>query len=137
MKEDEIDNYETAGKIASGAGGMGTSSLEDVQRRAEELAITEGRTADQADERHLAQARAELTGEAVPADDVVEQVEAVTAWDDVPGADGRKAPKIGSGDEQSVGERLVHEGVAEAEHEQMVAGTEKLTREDEGLEPED
>lgn len=133
--KDEIDNYEAQGKIASGLRGLGTASLEDVQRRAEELAIMDGLAADQADERHFARARAELAGEDLSPDDVVEQVDAVTEWDEVEGESGSKAPNIGTGDEQSVAERLVHEGVAEAEHEQMLAATQKLRREEDDLEP--
>lgn len=128
--DDDLENPEfTGGKINTGLGGMGTASEDDVRRRATELAIIDGLTAADVDDRHLAQAYAELHGVDLPADDAGEGVEELTEWNDPPDSAGRHVPNVGLGDDHVV-ESLVEEGLAEAQHERMLRSVEASSRED-------
>jgi hypothetical protein len=135
MNNDNENTEFTGGKINAGFGGLGTPSEDDVQRRARELAVIDGLTEDDVDDRHLAQAYAELHGVDVPAEDVAEPVEDATEWDEVPGSAGRHVPNVGPGDEASIAERLVEEGLSEAQHDQMLRGTRELSKDDDLSEP--
>ena len=74
----------------------------------------------------LEQAQLQLTGEPdrAPEEATLESAPESERWDPVPGSTGRKMPALSNDDEDEEGrsdnERLVEEGVAGAEHEQMV-----------------
>jgi hypothetical protein len=113
------------GRISGRFNGLGTVTPEMVEQRAREIALINGRAAEEFNEADLEEARAELTGEAA----IEEQREeepgpgAGTLRDLNPGTAGHKnAPKLPS-DEQRVAEQLVQEGVDEAEHHSMLAGS--------------
>ena len=57
-----------------------------------------------------------------------EQVPTSERWDPVPGTAGHQAVSVPAHDEQTDSEKLIEEGVAEAEHEQMVEGTRESLR---------
>ena len=108
---------------------MGTVTPGMVEQRAREIALINGRTAEEFNEADLEEARAELTGDAA----IEEQREeepgqgAGTLRDINPGTVGHKtAPKLPS-DDQRVAEQLVQEGVDEAEHHSMLAGSTRDT----------
>lgn len=108
---------------------MGTVTPEMVEQRAREIALINGRTAEDFSETDLEEARAEMTGEFAMTEQREEEgsVAAATLRDVVPGTTGHKiAPKLPS-DEQRVAEQLVQEGVDEAEHHQMLAGSTRDT----------
>lgn len=106
--------------------GIGTVTGRMVLRRAEELAIINGNWLHRVSPPDIAQARRELTGEPDmdPKETLLEAAPASERWDPVPGSSGWKAPAGASEDEDDDGrsdnERLVEEGVAGAEHDQMV-----------------
>jgi hypothetical protein len=113
------------GRISGRFNGLGTVTPEMVEQRAREIALISGRVAEEFNEADLEEARAELTG----ADALEEQREeepgaaAGSLRDIVPGTSGHKiAPKLPS-DEQRMAEQLVQEGVDEAEHHSMLAGS--------------
>lgn len=113
------------GRISGRFNGIGTVTPGMVEQRARELALINGRLAEEFTEADLDEARAELTGDA----GIIEQREeepalaAATLRDVVPGTSGhRVAPKLPS-DEQRIAEQLVQEGIDEAEHHQMLAGS--------------
>ena len=54
----------------------------------------------------------------------------VGGWDPVPGSAGQKIPDGSVDDEQSDNEKLVQEGMEEAEHDQMIQGTKQEARRD-------
>ena len=107
------------------AGGIGTVTRKMVRERAIELAIINGRTAHDVSESDWEQAKRELTGgeEMDPKEAKLEEVPESERGDPVPGSEGKKVPVASSEDEDSEGrsdnERLVEEGVEEAEQDQM------------------
>ena len=114
------------GRISGGFNGLGTVTPEMVEQRAREIALINGRAAEEFNEADLDEARAELTGDGA-LEDQREEEDAVVGVgslrDVIPGTAGHKnAPKLPS-DEQRVAEKLVQEGVDEAEHHSMLAGS--------------
>ena len=115
----------TKGRISGGFNGLGTVTAGMVEQRAREIALINGRVAEDFNETDLEEARAELTGDAATLEQREEEPAMATASlrDMFPGSAGHKtAPKLPS-DEQRVAEILVQEGVDEAEHHQMLAGS--------------
>jgi hypothetical protein len=112
------------GVLTENSAGIGTVTRKMVRKRAVELAVINGRSAHEASKSDLDQARRELTGEpdADPKEAVLESAPESERWDPVPGSTGYKMPVAPGEDEDDEGrsdnERLVDEGIAEAEHDQ-------------------
>jgi hypothetical protein len=119
-------NPENEGAISVGSTGIGPVTSEMVRKRAVELAIIDGRPAHEVSKSDWETARRELTGnpDIDPEDTLLESVPESERWDPVPGSTGEMAPTIsgdGEDDEgRSVGEKLIDEGVREADHDQML-----------------
>jgi hypothetical protein len=95
-----------------------------VEARAREIALINGRSSDQVMESDRDEARRDLTGAAVVDSGTDLQAEREAAqWEPATGSGGEQAPTVPAHDEQTDAEKLVEEGIAEAEHEQMVQGT--------------
>lgn len=128
MKQNQIEE----GRISQHSRGLGTVTEEMVRERARELAIINGRSADHLSEADLAQARRELVGASVgpeaPEGEVEGSLPESERWDPNRGSVGRKAVVYPAHDEQTDVEKLVEEGVSEAEHDQMVEGTKDSLR---------
>ena len=101
------------GRISTRLNGLGTVTPQMVEQRAREIALINGRAAEQFNEADLEEAHAELTG-AVALEEQREEEPAPAAGtlrDIVPGTSGHKnAPKLPS-DDQRIAEQLVQEGV--------------------------
>jgi hypothetical protein len=113
------------GRISSRFNGLGSVTPEMVEQRAREIALINGRAAEDFNEADLEEASAELTGAGANVEQREEEsgLAAATLRDVIPGTSGhRNAPKLPS-DEQRVPEQLVQEGVDEAEHHSMLAGS--------------
>jgi len=114
------------GILTENAAGIGTVTRQMVRERAIELAVINGRSEQEVSQSDWAQAKRELTGgsDADPKEAVLESLPESERWDPVPGSTGHKVPAAASDDEDEEGrsdnERLVEEGVAGAEHDQMV-----------------
>ena len=122
------------GRISGHFNGLGTVTPEMVEQRAREIALINGRTAEEFNETDLEEARAEMTGEFALEEQREEEPGAVAGSlaDAVPGSSGHKnAPKLPS-DEQRMAEQLVQEGVDEAEHHSMLAGSTSETSQNGG-----
>jgi hypothetical protein len=129
MKKDQIEE----GKISEHAQGLGTPTPEMVRARARELAEINGRSRDQVLESDLQEAWRELTGRGDlpnPETDADMQMESAQ-WDPAPGTPGEKAHVVPAHDEQTDVEKLVEEGIEEAEHDEMLEHTEESLRRDE------
>jgi len=113
------------GALTENSAGIGTVTRQMVRERAVELAIINGRSAQNVSKADLEEAKRELTGEpdTDPKEAALESAPESERWDPVPGSDGRKVPAAPSADEDGEGrsdnERLVEEGIAGAEHDQM------------------
>jgi hypothetical protein len=113
------------GALTENAAGLGTVTREMVQARAAELAVINGRSAQDVTKSDLEQARRELTGEPDmdPKEALLESAAEAERWDPVHGSTGHRVPAAPSEDEDEEGrsdnERLVQEGIDGAEHDQM------------------
>ena len=104
--------------------GIGTVNRKMVRERAVELAVINGRSAQDVSNSDWEQAKRELTGEpdTDPNEAAIESASESERWDSVHGSTGHKVPAAPSDDEDDEGrsdkERLVDEGIAGAEHDQ-------------------
>ena len=123
MKKDQIED----GRISEHSKGLGTVTQEMVRARAREIALINGRSPEHLSPLDFSQAKQELMGQnyVEPAE---EKLPTSERWDPVPGTPGHQAPSVPAHDEQTDSEKLVEEGVSEAEHEQMVEGTRESLR---------
>jgi len=114
--------------------GLGTVTRSMVERRAIELAVINGRSADNLLQSDWQQAKRELTGcEEMDLKEVeLESAPESERWDPVPGSEGYEVAEIPSEDEDSEGrndaERLFEEGLDEAQHERMLEASEEPRR---------
>jgi hypothetical protein len=112
------------GALTENSAGIGTVTRKMVRERAIELAVINGRSAQEMSKSDWEQAKRELTGEpdADPKESVLESAPESERWNPLPGSIGHKVPVAASEDEDDEGrsdnEKLVEEGVAEAEHDQ-------------------
>jgi hypothetical protein len=122
------------GALTENSAGVGTVTRKMVRERAAELAVINGRSAQETSKSDREQAKRELTGEpdTDPNEATLESAPESERWDPVPGTDGHKVPVAASEDEDDEGrsdnERLVEEGVAGAEHEQMLQAARAAAR---------
>jgi hypothetical protein len=120
------------GTLTENSVGLGTVTRKMVRERAVELAVINGRPFQEVSKSDWDQAKRELTGETDldPKEATLESAPETERWNPVPGSTGRKVPTAPSADEDEEGrsdnERLVEEGVAEAELDQSLqAATQK------------
>lgn len=128
-----MDNLITNGQMSENGAGVGTVTRAMVKERAVELALIRGRSAGEVSQTDWEQAKRELTGgsQTDPNDTLLDSAPESERWDPVHGSVGHKAPESGNEDEDADGRsksaRLVEEGVAEAEHDQMLRAAEEET----------
>lgn len=108
-------------RLRAASPGLGHASQTEIEQRAAELALIDGRnTVSDAD---LALAAAELAGggttaEAPEADSELEQV---TTWDEPPTQTGHLVAVPPLEDENNISEQLIDDGLEEADHDTRVA----------------
>jgi hypothetical protein len=100
------------------------------------LALINGRSTQDVSKSDWEQAKRELTGkpEMDPKEALLESMPESERWDPLPGSTGHIVP-VNSIDEEdgegrSIGERLVEEGVQEAEHDQMLRAAQVARKSD-------
>jgi hypothetical protein len=126
MRNDDIEE----GRLTEHSRGLGTVTREIVLKRASEIAIINGRSPGQILDSDFKQAQRELTGRG----EVLEEQESprrrssTDARETIRGTQGRQARPVAAHDEQTDAEKLVQEGVSDAEHDQMVEGTRESIR---------
>jgi len=109
-----------------------------VRQRAAELALIDGHPVQDVSKSECEEARRELMGEpdTDPIEAALESAPESERWDPVPGATGHKVPATPSDDEDEEGrsdnERLVEEGIAEAEHDHIVQAARAAEKKDGG-----
>ena len=117
--------------MTENSAGIGTVTRKMVRERAIELAVINGRSAQDVSKSDWDQAKRELTGESDmdPKEATLESAPESERWDPMPGSTGHKVPAAPSDDEDEEGrsdnERLVEEGIAGAEHDQMLQAARK------------
>jgi len=127
-------NPEDEGKFEQHSRGIGTVTEEMIAARAREIALINGRSPKHVQESDHAQARRELLGEETLAanETPAEQVPEGERWQPVEESLGRRAETFSPHDEQTDNEKLVEEGMSEAEHDLMVKATKEGLRRDVG-----
>jgi hypothetical protein len=124
------------GVLTINSAGIGAPSRELLRKRACELAVLDGRSAQDASKSDWEQAKRELTGQsdADPKEAALESAPESERWDPVPGSTGHQARVAPSEDEDDEGrsdnERLTEEGVAEAERDQTLQAAKLATKKD-------
>jgi hypothetical protein len=117
------------GALTENSAGIGTVTRKMVRERAVELAIINGRSAQDVSKSDWEQAKRELTGEpdVDPKEAILESAPESERWDPLPGSTGHKVRVAPSEDEDDEGrsdnERLVEGGIAEAELDQSLQAT--------------
>jgi hypothetical protein len=117
------------GALTENSAGIGTVTRKMVRQRAVELAVINGRSAQEVSPSDWEQAKLELTGNSdMDSNEVtLESAPESERWDPVPGFTGGKVPVAPGEDEDAEGrsdnERLVEEGMAGAEHDQTRQAT--------------
>lgn len=115
-----------SGKILLHDTGLGEPTDDAIMSRAREIAAIEGRAEPTKED--VERGRAELRGTTLPVTgpDDVSSMESLTRDPSEPLAQrGRQVPNYDGPDEEVATERLVTEGVEEAQHDQMVAARRK------------
>ena len=110
--------------------GTGEMSAADVERRAAELARTDGR--DHVTERDRIRARDELNGPVrapLPPEAAEPEIEGLVSWDEPAGSTGRRIIQQPDADEPTIAEQLVEEGIQEADHQQRVSAVNEQDKE--------
>lgn len=124
------------GVLTEHSTGLGTVTRKMVRERAVELAVINGRSAPNVSKADWEQAKRELTGEptADPMEAVLETVPESERLTPVSDSTGHKVAATPSEDEDEEGrsdrERLVEGGIAEAEHDQMLAAARVASEKD-------
>ena len=117
------------GTLTENSAGIGTVTRKMVRERAVELAVINGRSAQEVSKSDWEQAKRELTGDSNtdPNEAALESAPESERWDPVPGSTGHKVPVATSEDEDDEGrsdnERLTDEGIAGAELDQSRQAT--------------
>jgi hypothetical protein len=121
MKQNQIDE----GRIGDHGHGLGTVTREMVEARAREIALINGRDEGQVLDSDVVQARRELQGQERlnPVPTMAESLREDQRWDPIPGSPGYQAPNLSTPDEQTDAEKLIEEGIADAEHDLQVAAS--------------
>ena len=124
------------GLLTENSAGIGTVTRKMVRERAVELAVMDDRSAQEVSKSDWQQAERELTGkpDMDPKEGVLESAPESERWDPVAGSSGSKARVAPSEDEDEEGrsdnERLVDEGIAGAELDQMDQATRAAAKQD-------
>ncbi|MEO6752576.1 MAG: hypothetical protein ABIP85_12435 [Chthoniobacteraceae bacterium] len=125
------------GVLSQNSVGIGALSDEIVRKRAAELALINGHSTRKLTESDMDQARRELTGESdMDANEaILDAAPESERWDPIHGDTGHKVEAVSGEDEdeegRSDGQRLVEQGVQEAEHDQMLQAARAQKQEDE------
>jgi hypothetical protein len=108
----------TSGKILRGTEGIGTVTLQMIEERAREIACSDERA--QPNELDRTRAREDLTGTISDLEKLPTREEPGRDWQMPLVSTGEKAPTVRPEDDENIPERLVQEGIEEADHDQRL-----------------
>jgi hypothetical protein len=124
------------GVISKNFAGIGPVTRKMVHARARELAVIAGRAPSGVSQADYEQAKRELTGESDldKQEAMLESFPEEKRWDPLPGSAGHQVPDSPNEDEDDEGrsetERMVEQGVNEAEHDQMLQAARAAEKKD-------
>lgn len=113
-------SFRDQGKISNHFEGAGTVNAAMVQQRAREIALINGRPDGRYIESDWREARRELLGIST---DAPNSEEDLIAWDENPNSSGHQTPNLQAADPEVYRQKLVEEGMEEAEHDRMLEGS--------------
>jgi hypothetical protein len=113
-----MDEGHSTGKIVRGTEGIGTVTSQMVEQRAREIARTDGRTQPNDLDRNTA--REELTGANSRSEREPTEEQAGRDWQMPLVSTGAKAPTVRPEDDENIPEKLIEEGLDEADHDQRL-----------------
>lgn len=122
------NHTEQAGRILRHGKHVSEITDETIAERARELALIDGRSASDVTEEDLELSRAELRGEHLPdttLDDALASGGLTRDPSEPVSLSGNQVPEHNEPEDQEVMERLVLEGVEEAQHDQMLAARQR------------
>ena len=109
----------TSRKILRGTEGLGTVTPQMIEERAREIARTDGRA--QPNDLDRTRAREELTGTTSDSEKPPTREEPGRDWQMPLVSTGEKAPTVRPEDDENIPEKLVQEGIEEADHDQRLS----------------
>ena len=118
-------------RLRAGSLGLGEASIDEIETRARELALIDGRTT--VSDADISRATAELggsSGAAHAAEEINPAIEGLANWDEPEGQHGQHVEPTPSEDEASIGDQLIQEGVREADHDSRVVAAEEAAERD-------
>jgi hypothetical protein len=110
-----MDEAQPKGKILRGTEGIGTVTPEMLEERAREIARAEGRA--EANDLDRTRAREDMTG-STGSEQSATTDEPNQDWYTPRGSSGEKAPTVRPEDDENIPEKLIQEGIDEADHDQ-------------------
>jgi hypothetical protein len=116
MNEEEPNK----GKILRGTEGIGNVTPKMIDERAREIARADGR--ESANDLDRSRAREDLIG-STSAPKKAATEEPVNDWYTPRGSSGKKTPTVRPEDEENIPDKLIREGVEEADHDQRSQST--------------
>jgi hypothetical protein len=115
----KMDETHSKGKILRGTKGIGTVTAQMIQERAREIARTDGRA--KPNDLDRVRAREELTGSTTGSEKLPTKEEPGRDWEMPLVSTGEKAPTVRPEDDENIPEKLVQEGIEEADHDQRLS----------------
>jgi|ERR1700750_2666533 hypothetical protein len=112
-----MNEAQTKGKILRGSEGLGTVTREMIEERANEIARSDGR--EEANDLDRTRAREDLTG-SIARSTPRTVGEPDPDWYSPRGSAAERAATVRPEDEANIPEKLVHEGIEEADHDQRL-----------------
>src|SRR5262249_37556579 len=108
-------------RIVRGTEGLGTVTPQMIEERAREIARSDGRA--RPNDLDRTRAREELTGATSYSEKRPTREEPGRDWQMSLVSTGEKAPTVRPEDEENISEKLVREGVEEADHDQRLSSS--------------
>ena len=108
-----------SGKILRGTEGLGTVTSQMIEERAREIACSDGRS--QPNDLDRTRAREDLIGFTSGSEKVPTREEPGRDWQMPLVSTGEKAPTVRPEDDENIPQKLIQEGIEEADHDQRVS----------------
>jgi hypothetical protein len=112
-----MDETRSRGKILRGTKGIGMVTPQMIEERSREIARSDGRA--QPNDLDRTRAREELTG--ATSEKIPTREEPGRDWEMPLVSTGEKAPTVRPEDDENIPEKLIQEGVEEADHDQRLS----------------
>ena len=119
--EETMDESQQRGKIVRGTEGVGTVTPQMIEERAREIARSDGRR--EPNDLDRSHAHEELIGATSGSEKLPVREEPGRDWEMPLVSTGEKAPTARPEDDENIPEKLVREGVEEADHDQRLSSS--------------